>query len=116
MESAKCFDVVSTVVDEATRQFGSAWEIDEELYDALKQCCTVIDSLAKESDGVSYDVSVDDREMTTSIILKLEDIIVGSSSHDFYELIKRFDKVGFSAAKDGNLNVKFVFPSIWIAD
>lgn len=109
----KCFDVVSMVTEEATRQFAPLWKENEECLDILKQYCKAIDSLAKEFDGISYDVSVDDIEMTISIKLECQDFEVGSKSHVFCQLAERAVSLGFTAADNGNLFVEFVFPSIW---
>lgn len=113
MSFVKCFDAVSMVVEEATKQFAPFWELDDDNYKILKQYCTVIDSLAEEFDGESFDVSVDNIKMTVEIILECTDITIESASHIFYKLAQRSNTLGFSVSEDGNLNVKFVFPSVW---
>lgn len=111
--SVKCFDVVSQVAEEATAQFSPLWEIDKEKYQILKQYCEVIDSLALEFDGESFDIEVDDIAMTFSIKLECVDMTIKSKTHRYYDLIQRADSFGFSATKNGNLVVEFVFPSVW---
>lgn len=109
----KCFEVVSMIVDEATRQFSPIWAPNEEKYNILKQYCSVIDDLAKEFNGESIEVEVDDINMTIDVSLECWDLKLESSDHIFHKLVKRSVSVGFSVSNDGNLNVTFVFPSIW---
>lgn len=113
MSFVKCFDAVSMVVEEASKQFSPLWELDKNSYDILKQYCSVIDSLIEEFDGESLDVSVDDIKMTVGIVLECPDIVIESASHNFYKLAQRSDSVSFGVSEAGNLNVEFVFPSVW---
>lgn len=109
----KCFDVVSMVVEEATKQFAPIWKLNKEKYDILKQYCQVIDDLSDEFDGISYEVNVDDIALTIAITLECQDVVIEKQSHKYYELIQRTNTFGFSVSEDGNLNVNFVFPSVW---
>lgn len=113
MALINCFDVVSMVVEEATSQFAPLWKLDNENFKILKQYCSVIDSLAKDFNGISFDVSVDDIAMTITIILECEEMLIESATHKFFSLASRAKTLGFSTSDDGNLNVKFVFPSVW---
>lgn len=113
MGFVKCFDVVSMVVEEASKQFSPLWELNKDSYNILKQYCSVIDSLAEEFDGESFDVFIDDIKMTVGITLECSDITIESASHNFYKLAQRSNSVSFSTSEDGNLNVKFIFPSVW---
>lgn len=108
-----CFDVVSMVVEEATNQFSPVWELDDEKFKILGQYCGVIDSLAKEFDGESYDVEIDDIKMDIIISLECQDITIENHQHKYYELISRAKSFGFSTTENGNLSVNFVFPSVW---
>lgn len=113
MTFVSCFDVVSMVVEEATKQFEPLWKLNKESNKILEQYCSVIDSLAEEFGGESYDVSVDDIAMTITIIMECEDITIESKTHKFYSLAQRSKALGFSISENGNLNMKFVFPSVW---
>lgn len=109
----KCFDVVSMIVEEATNQFSPIFKLDKEKYRILEQYCQAIDDLSDEFQGISYDVEVDDIKMTITITLECVDMYIGEKSHKYYALVQRTAAVGFSVSETGNLNVKFVFPSIW---
>lgn len=114
MKLVKCFDVVSMVVDEATEEFGGFfWKLNQESYDILKQYCDVIDSLSDEFGGIAYDVSVDDITHMISITLECDEIVIINKKHRFYDLAERSELLKFSISKNGNLNVGFVFPSVW---
>ena len=113
MSFVKCFDVVSMVVEEATKQFAPIWKLHEECNSILGQYCSVIDSLAEEFGGKSFDVAVDDIAMTITVVMECEDMVIESKTHKFYSLAQRTNTLGFSVSEDGNLNVKFVFPSVW---
>ena len=113
MAFVSCFDVVSMVVEEATVQFAPLWKLNKENYRILKQYCDVVDALSEEFGGESFDVTVDDIEMTITIVLECEDMTITSKTHKFYSLAQRSNALGFSVSESGNLNVKFVFPSVW---
>lgn len=108
-----CFDVVSMVVEEATNQFYPVWKLDDENFKILGQYCGAIDSLAKEFDGESYDVEIDDISMDITITMECSDITIENHQHKYYELISKAKSFGFSVEENGNLSVYFVFPGIW---
>lgn len=109
----ECFDAVKMVVEEADRQFGVRWRINKKYYDILKQYCEFIDVLTKEHNGVAYEVEVDDIEMTISIGIECAELMVSKSINLLCELAKRTVSFGFTPSDDGNILVKFIFPSIW---
>lgn len=113
MNFVKCFDAVDMVVEEANKQFAPLWRLNKEKYKILGQYCQVIDSLSDEFDGVSYDVEIDDIAMTVAVTLECQDINIQQQSHKYYSLAQRAITFGFSTSEDGNLNVKFVFQSVW---
>lgn len=113
MSFVKCFDVVSMVVDEATDQFSPLWVVNKDKYDVLKQYCGVLDNLAKEFDGESFEVEVDDIAMTITISMECKEMTIETANHQYYSLAQRSTSFGFSVASNGNLVVQFTFPSVW---
>ncbi len=109
----KCFDIVSMVTKEATSQFAPLWKVNAEKQKILGQYCEVLDELAEEFNGESFEVDVDDIKMTIAITMECEDMTFESSSHNFYVLAQRAITLQFFASEDGLLGVKFTFPSIW---
>lgn len=109
----KCFDVVSMVVEEATERFSPSWRVNQKSYDILRQYCEVLDFLAKEFDGESFDVEVDEIKMTVAISMECHDMVIESQDHKYFSLAKRALSFGFSVSENGLLCMKFVFPSVW---
>lgn len=113
-DSIKCFDVVSMVVDEASKQFGSIiWELNKEKYDVLKNYCEAIDKLSDSFDGVSFEAEVDEINMTIKITLECAEAIVDSPNHIYYKLLERSKSFGISVTDNNTINLSFVFPSLW---
>lgn len=113
MSFVTCFDIVSMVVEEATSQFAPLWKLNDENYKILEQYCGVLDALAEEFDGESFDVEVDDIKMTISIKLECQDITIESQQHKYYELAQHALSFSFSASENDTMIAEFVFPSVW---
>ena len=111
--SFKCYDVAKMVIEDANERFSPIWKINNERLEVFQQYCEVIDALSEEFSGESYEVEVDEITMEVIVTLECEEIVISSFSHVFYELIKRAVKYGFSASEDGNLLLRFTFPSLW---
>ncbi len=113
MGFVSCFDVVTMVTDEATTQFSPYYRENQERKEILQQYCEAIDVLAKEFDGESFEVEVDDIKMTISIRMECPDMVIQGSDHPFYALAERALSIGFSHGEGDTVAVEFVFPSIW---
>lgn len=113
MNFIKCFDVVSMVVEEATKQFAPIWKIDNKKYEILAGYCNGIDELIEEFDGESCEAEVDEIEMYVSISVECLDFTAQTKTHIFYRLLQRAIEVSFSTSENGLLKIKFVFPELW---
>lgn len=113
MNNINCFDVASIVIEEANKQFAPIWRMNTERYCILKQYCDVIDKLCEEYDGESYEVEVDDVNMTISITLVCFDMVIEGINNNFSILAKRAISLSFASSDEGNLAIKFTFPSLW---
>lgn len=113
MAIVKCFDVVTMVTDEATRQFSPMLRENEERKKILEQYCGALDRLSEEFDGESFEVEVDDVKMTIAVRMECQDIIIPSPDHLFYKLALHALSVRFSHVSNDMMSVEFVFPSIW---
>ncbi len=107
-----CYDAVSMVTDEATAQFGSLWKVNKSRQNELKRSCGLIDSLAGECGGISYEVDVDDITMEISVAMECDELVINDKSSAFYELLVRIKGLKFCST-DENLCIKLVFGSIW---
>lgn len=112
MNRIKCYDVAAMVIDEATNQFGSLWKVSKSKLDDLKENCRLVDELSDESNGVSYDVAVNDETMDISVTLECEELVAENKSHVIYRLMDKSKSINMFA-HDGNLCIKFKFGSIW---
>ena len=88
-------------------------KLNTENLDIFKQYCEIIDGYANEFDGESLDINVDKNTMEITVALGCRTFIIEAADHVFYELIKRTVRYSFSTDDDGNLVVKFIFPSLW---
>ena len=106
------FEIVDEVINEATAQF-RGWKIDQEKYDILKHYCEVFDRMIDDFDAESVDVEVDDIRMTVAITVECTDFTIDESNSVYYELISRSEAFNVSQSEDNNLDLTFVFPSVW---
>lgn len=114
MSFVKCYDVVEMVVEDANEQFGVMWRVNREKETLLKKNCSIIDNIANEFGGVSFEVNINDITMDITVSLVCSDMIVENNRHKFYSLINNTKGFSFTKAEDGdNLQVNFVFPGIW---
>lgn len=113
MNFSKCFNAVSSVVEEANKQFGITWRINNNKKMALERSCLAIDSLAEEFDGVSFEVNIDDITMEIKLSLVCGEIIVKEKDHKFYEALNNTIGLWVKEIDDSTLQLDFVFPSIW---
>lgn len=116
MAAVKCFDVVTMVTDEATKQFGSLVTEDEEKKNILKSYCSIIDDIADRFNGVAFEVDVDDETADITISVVCLELEVGSNDK-FYKLMQHAKEFRVSVSKDGAdcIQMDFVFDGIWVA-
>ncbi len=113
MSTVKCFDVVSMVVEEADKRFSKAWTLNKKDYDYLEKYCAILDGMAEEFDGEAFEASVDEITMEVIVAIECPEMTFYSPKHSFFQLIDRANAFGISALENGNISVKFVFPSLW---
>ena len=113
MALVNCFDVVEMVTEEATLRFAPLFRENREAKNVLHQYCDALDALAQEFNGESFEVEVDETQMTIGIKLECPDIVIQSEEHKFYMLAQRALAVRFSHGENDTVAVEFVFPSIW---
>ena len=114
MNSIRCFDVAEMVIEEATNRFAPIFKEDPERKDILKQYCEAIDELCSQFGGNSYEVEVDEIEMTISIRVECTDIQISDEKKLFIQLAERAVKHAFTPGEDGKtIIMEYVFPSIW---
>lgn len=111
--SIKCFDIVKMVADEASDQFGSLLMVNIEKEEELKEICEMIDDVAEDFNGISYEVDINDETTDIIICLVCDEFETDSSNSVFLNLLNRTKKVGFKQAEDDKIQIEFVFNGIW---
>lgn len=113
MSFIKCFDVVEMVTDEATDQFGSLVQVNEEAKNNLRHCCNMIDDFAQQFGGISYEVDVDDNTTDITVSVVCEEFETTIISSKFYLLVQSVKRMSFSTPEEDLIKVQFVFDGIW---
>lgn len=114
MANIKCFSVVESVTDEATKRFGAMFHENADRKTILKQYCEAIDKIIDDISGNSIEVDVDEIKMTISIAIGCDEVIVYPEDNLFYQLAERSITIKFYPDEDdGSMVLEFVFPGIW---
>lgn len=115
MSKMKSRDVMSEMIELATERFGHFWKENEQFKDILFNYCDNLDILADEFGGFGFNIEIDEILMTIEYILEFSEtaIDIYGNKHILFELLKRAERFETFASEDGNLCIKFVFPSIW---
>ena len=108
-----CYNYAELVLDEASERFAPLFRENREHKKVFRQYCDVMDELAREFNGVSFEFEVNEETMDISVTLVCPDIVLQYANHRFYELTARALSVRFGVL-EGNLAVTFTFPSIWV--
>lgn len=114
MSTVKCFDVVESVTEEATKRFAPIFRENAERKDILKQYCSALDQLIEDISGNSIEVEVDEIKMTVSVAIGCDEVIIYPDNDLFYKLAERALVMKFYPDEDDqSMVMEFVFPSIW---
>lgn len=109
-----CYNMVSDVIEEATKQFSPIYQINDEYEDVLEQYCDAIDELGAEVSAEGFYVDVDEITMNISIGVISPEFTLTEYYKIFCDLLKR--SVGFRVIRDDdneNIITMFIFPPIW---
>lgn len=81
----------------------------------IKTCCDDIDTLASLVNADSLGVEIDDVEMTITINIECDEIVMESRQHKLYEIAGKAAEVKFAVSQEdqNKLLICFVFPGIW---
>lgn len=109
----KCYDAVSVVIDEATIQFAPLLKENKEKRKILEQYCDAIDTLAKQFNAIEFGATVDETKTTVEIEMVCPEMALRSNTHAYYALAEKAVTFGFSVSNDGDIVVRFEFPSLW---
>lgn len=109
----KCFDVVSIVVEEATKQYSPDFVLNDNKLRILKQYCDAIDYIKDEINATEYEAEIIDDNKTVSISIECSNLFVDSVNHAFCHLLRRSIACTLSYVDDDTFKINFIFPSLW---
>ncbi len=114
MSWVKCYDVVTEVTDEATRQFHPTMRENEVAKSALRFLCAWIDTFTEKNDAYAYEVDVDEVTKELTITVECEMFEVDEITDVFYDIVRNADRICLSAIDDINVRVSFTFQlNLW---
>lgn len=109
----KCYWIVSSLIDEAEKQFGSQWKRSASKETDLKSICSEIDEICREFSAESMEVSVDEITADITISLVFLDFTIDNKTNPFYDVVNKAKKFSFNTAIDNkSVEIQFVFPGI----
>lgn len=110
----KCYDIVESVTDEATKQFLGAAEVAKKK-DFLKAYCGLLDALAEALDAETFSAEVDDVSMDIILSVSCPEFVVEGKDHPLYGLLgntKTFAVRKSPDVEDG-VELSFRIGGIW---
>ena len=110
----KCYDIVESITDEATRKFGHLFTENEDRKNMLAYYCSLIDDIIDVISGNSLEVEVDEIGMTISIAIGCEENSMSIDDDLLSNLSDlSLDVYTYLDEDRGDTMIKFVFPGIW---
>lgn len=112
MGLVKCFDVVTMLTDEVKEHLGNPVIENVDKKNELQKSCEMIDVVAQQFGGFSYDVEVNEQTMEISISFVCEEFETSVGS-EFCDLLGRAKKERFRVSGEDRIELTFVFNGIW---
>ena len=107
------FDVVEMVLEEANERFAPVFVPVQERVDFLKQYCGAFDAMIEKQDANSFNVEIDENDMTVHIDLTMMDVECNRDMPQLGQLIQRSMSFNVTWVDSENLKLSFVYPSLW---
>ena len=101
------------VLEDANERFAPLFQPVQERVDFLKQYCDAFDVLIDEQEADSFNVEVDENDMTVHIDLVMMTVECSDSQPQLGQLIQRAMKFSVKDEDGTNLRLSFVYPSLW---
>lgn len=110
----KCYDIVESVTDEATKQFLGAVEVAKKK-DFLKAYCGLLDDLTEALSAETFSAEVDDVSMDITMSISCPEFVVEGKNRPLYDLLgntKTFTVRKSQDVKD-SIELSFRIGGIW---
>lgn len=110
----KIFDIVDAVITNIDDVRNGLKKIDSEKFDILREYCDVIDTILSDYDGSKSSVSVDPD--TNYVTISIEVVVFSANrfNQSYFDIIERSISLTVSNANNGNVEMEFVFPSVFV--
>lgn len=110
----KCYDIVESVTDEATKQFLGASEVPHRK-EFLKAYCEWIDDLAKVLDAETFSAEVDDASMDITMSISCPEFVIEGKHHPLCELLNNTKSFAVRKSQDveDGIELSFQIGGIW---
>lgn len=119
MNLAKCFEIASIVLNEATNRFSDAYVEDEEKKNEFKCFCEILDDVILRFDEVYVGVYVDEVSKEIAVTVTCGQFEVGKASDPFHELFRRSNRVSIKRDPEKEesccIQIRFEMNGIWVA-
>lgn len=114
MDFKGCRSAVMELVDEASKEFGSKYVLNQAQFDKLDGICDGVDKLIEDFDCEYFDVSVDDitKQFTIEVVCD-EVIFEHGRSHEFFKLIQLLSSFSFSKKGREGIRIALNIDNMW---
>lgn len=114
MEYSGCKPFVDEVIEESTKEFGTAYVLQPKVRDRLYAACEVVDEIVPELDCDVVDVSVNTSSKQFTIMIVCDDMVLEHGrTHKFFQLIKMVNSFAFSKSGQESLRIELNIDGLW---
>lgn len=114
MEYSGCKQFVDEVIEESSKEFGTAYVLQPQVLDRLYSACKLVDEIVPELDCDVVDVSVNTSSKQFTIMIICDDIVLEyGRTHKFFQLIKMVNSFVFSKCGEESLRIELNIDGLW---
>lgn len=112
----KCYDIVESVIDEATAQFRGMTE-SPKAKELLKDLCEKIDVFIESVDADAFSISVDKITTKISLYVSCPEFTIEDRNHSLLNILPSSIEFYVRKSEDveDTVEFQFVIPGIWCA-
>jgi len=110
----KCYDVVESITDEATKQFCGIREIPSRK-DFVRELCKDLDALTELVDAESFSVDIDENSMDILLSISCPEIVADRRDHPLYQILMNVKSFAIQKSPDmeDGIELRFRAQGIW---
>lgn len=108
------FDVVSIVIDEASKKFGNDYFVDTERLNLIKGYCEAIDRIMEENESRSIEAEIKESDKSINISFSCDVFSAYSDDNVFCSLVLCSNAIGFYIDEDDqSAIIELNFDGVW---